>query len=223
MNEVFPDVIVTVLLALTLGVSAWRTLAKGFELRKKEDAASTKSSSTSSSEKTPLIAEKESGSVNQSLERESDSMVEAESKFPWLKFFALVLMWLIVNALFVVRGGRTNSVAGIVCGTWQYWLLVASIGVFVVIFTVVVAAVALRETGRKLACAFPYLPSDIKWTLKPLILWPSISVIVGFLSAFVGIGGGMLQGPLLLEMGVLPAGRIGVLLRFYRVFYCGFY
>merc|ERR1719262_919655 len=44
----------------------------------------------------------------------------------------------------------------------------------------------------------------IKWTPKTLWLYPLFSTVAGFLGGFLGIGGGIIMGPLLLELGLLP-------------------
>ncbi len=60
---------------------------------------------------------------------------------------------------------------------------------------------------------YTFLPCDVQWNFRNLMLWPLTSVGVGLLAGFVGIAGGILQGPLLLEMGVLPQVRNSRLLQ----------
>lgn len=44
----------------------------------------------------------------------------------------------------------------------------------------------------------------IQWTSRQLAVYPVIALLAGALAGLLGIGGGMVIGPLLLELGVLP-------------------
>lgn len=44
----------------------------------------------------------------------------------------------------------------------------------------------------------------LAWTPRTLKLYPLLSTVAGFLGGFLGIGGGIIMGPLLLELGMLP-------------------
>lgn len=44
----------------------------------------------------------------------------------------------------------------------------------------------------------------LAWTPRTLRLYPLLSTVAGFLGGFLGIGGGIIMGPLLLELGMLP-------------------
>lgn len=47
-------------------------------------------------------------------------------------------------------------------------------------------------------------PGDVRWTWQRTLLSGLVSVGAGVISSLVGIGGGMILGPLLLSFGVLP-------------------
>jgi len=44
----------------------------------------------------------------------------------------------------------------------------------------------------------------LQWTDETLVLYPILSTVAGFLGGFLGIGGGIIMGPLLLELGMAP-------------------
>jgi len=44
----------------------------------------------------------------------------------------------------------------------------------------------------------------LAWTPRSIRLYPLLSTVAGFLGGFLGIGGGIIMGPLLLELGMLP-------------------
>jgi hypothetical protein len=61
--------------------------------------------------------------------------VEREKRFPWLKVLALVFMWGGVTVLASARGGGgAPSLFGIDCGTPAFYGLLASSGVFLILF-----------------------------------------------------------------------------------------
>jgi len=47
--------------------------------------------------------------------------------------------------------------------------------------------------------------SDLKWTWKRIFLFQGLSLITGVLAAMFGLGGGTLNSPTLLELGLIPA------------------
>ena len=68
-----------------------------------------------------------------------------------------------------------------------------------------IAAVYLRYLHhKKEQCGYEFLEGDVKWTTKNVTLLPLIFFTAGIVAGLLGIGGGLVVGPLLLEMGVLP-------------------
>src|SRR3989338_3775831 len=68
-----------------------------------------------------------------------------------------------------------------------------------------IAAVFLRYLHhKKVECGYEFLEGDIKWTTKYVTLVPLIFFTAGLVAGLLGIGGGLVVGPLLLEMGVNP-------------------
>ncbi len=48
----------------------------------------------------------------------------------------------------------------------------------------------------------------MEWDAEATVKYPLICGLAGFIAGLFGIGGGIVKGPLLLEMGVLPSVRI---------------
>lgn len=57
----------------------------------------------------------------------------------------------------------------------------------------------------KKACHYNYVEGDIQWDERATIVYPFICCFAGFFSGMFGIGGGIVKGPLMLQMGVHPA------------------
>jgi len=60
------------------------------------------------------------------------------------------------------------------------------------------------EYNYRLSIGYEYFPSDIHWDSKLLYTYPIYSFMSGLLAGVLGIGGGLIIGPLLLELGLNP-------------------
>tara|TARA_B110001452_G_scaffold260927_2_gene259017 strand:- start:1366 stop:1893 length:528 start_codon:yes stop_codon:yes gene_type:complete len=49
-----------------------------------------------------------------------------------------------------------------------------------------------------------YAPGEPIWSRRAVALYPAACVLAGVAAGLLGIGGGMIKGPLLLEMGLAP-------------------
>jgi len=109
----------------------------------------------------------------------------------------------VVLALFNILVG--SAAVGIVCGTAMYWgLMSLTIPLFIVLQVGTAYFLHQRYKKRK-EDGFEYAPTDLKWSWKRLIVFQSLSLCTGILAAMFGLGGGTLNSPTLLELGLVPA------------------
>ena len=107
--------------------------------------------------------------------------------------------------LFVLAADLSKKL--VTCGSWRYWLVVGSVippslAVTLAARSRLVREHALREAG---APGWPaYEPGEVVWTRSNSISFPAISTLAGVVASFFGVGGGIVKGPLMLEMGVAP-------------------
>lgn len=96
------------------------------------------------------------------------------------------------------------SVLGIQHCSWIYWLTFAIL--FASLFAISYGyGLYMRYIHyRKLVVEYPYVEGDIKWTTKNTIALPILFIGAGLLAGFLGLGGGLITGPLLLELGAHP-------------------
>ena len=126
------------------------------------------------------------------LERSLTAMVPVRKVFPLVVLFAFVIPTDVL-ARYTFR-----------CGSWGYWVVVLSIFPVVVLVMRHVQGMLMDEARLKAAAGFPKLPGEMLWTNQNVIVYPTICSLAGIVAGMFGVGGGVIKGPLLLEMGLLP-------------------
>ena len=119
---------------------------------------------------------------------------------PLLPKFGVMLV--IIAGMFVfltLKGGSSGtSVAGIACGSTMYWVLVALVIPYLGAAAAGVVAYLRRHPKM------PLLEGDVTYTPKQLAGMVGGGIGGGIVSAFLGVGGGVVIGPLLLDLGLIP-------------------
>jgi len=70
--------------------------------------------------------------------------------------------------------------------------------------TYYVANLCLNEYAYRKSIGYPYHPTDIHWNTRIVTLYPFFGLCSGIMAGLLGIGGGLILGPLLLELGLHP-------------------
>jgi len=102
-------------------------------------------------------------------------------------------------------GGKgMDSLLGASCGGNMYWGLL-----FLNLAVLFNATVAFRErviTRYELKLALGHADSvgDLRWTRRASVAYPTLAVFAGAAAGLLGIGGGMVLGPLLVSLGCDP-------------------
>jgi uncharacterized membrane protein YfcA len=227
--KTLPDWILTILLVVLLAFSAHRTLEKGISQYKKESKEYKESKRSelsiaaerdeSAEERSGLLDDNEAGtelssnrknSPDETMltpeEKELADLLEKEKHTPMDKATLLVIMFSVIILLNLIKGGGPSfpSPVGIVCGSTIYWLVTASIffWVFGIALYVRKDLIAMWKTKRRLR--YKYAPGDVEWNERNTIIYPLVCILAGFCAGMFGIGGGVVKGPLMLEMGVHP-------------------
>jgi len=119
-------------------------------------------------------------------------------------FFPLMIMlviWIIVSLFSIFKSSLIFNIAS--CGA-TYWGL--TFGVFPILFLItgILAFQEVRKFQQKRRAGWVPADGDIEWTAKRSVEYPLIAGLAGLLGGLLGIGGGMIVSPLLLELGVKP-------------------
>jgi uncharacterized membrane protein YfcA len=62
----------------------------------------------------------------------------------------------------------------------------------------------LREYNYRKSINYPYHYSDIKWSKEIIFKYPIYAFFGGIMAGLLGIGGGLILGPMLLDLGINP-------------------
>ena len=133
--------------------------------------------------------------------------IEERERSHW-QFTKLLPIWIVILALIIsnlLKGSKkSSSIAGISLCSPVYWVIYF---LFVIICACCVFYSfkhAIKDFEQKRACGYKFEEGDLVWTHKTTIVLLVISLIGGATTAIVGIGGGVIYTPLLLEFGVHP-------------------
>jgi len=192
LNVITPQWIIVLVLIITLVLALQKSLTKGLQQFKKESKELAEQSSQGG------------GSGSGSLQGSSQPTKAAEVKIRFADFGSFTSLasdnarplTLIVGCWLVFLLG--NIFKAPQCST-LYWLQLLGLVAVCVVFTTAGAKTILlqAQSGRQSA------EGVLAWTPQTLWLYPLFSTIAGFLGGFLGIGGGIIMGPLLLELGMV--------------------
>jgi len=134
------------------------------------------------------------------------SLMEEERGIPMPKIMLMVICFVGVLFFNILKGGKTGaSPIGVTCGTGAYWFLNLAVVPFTLLIGLWVRKQLLENHQIKKEAGYQYLEGDVEWDNKTTIVYPAICTGAGLCAGMFGIGGGIVKGPLMLEMGVLPS------------------
>lgn len=126
-------------------------------------------------------------------------------KFPFDKFIFMIIAYIgLLLTSFVKGSDHYPSILGIESCSVTYWFIYLLYLPFALILTIIIAKKIKNEYEYKKAINYPFNKQDIKWDLKLFIKFPLLSCFSGCLAGMLGIGGGLILAPVLLEIGLHP-------------------
>eukprot|EP00756_Hemistasia_phaeocysticola_P013245 Hpha_TRINITY_DN15262_c1_g10::TRINITY_DN15262_c1_g10_i1::g.64294::m.64294 len=136
--------------------------------------------------------------------RTKEQILEQESiQFPKVTLAALFGVWVFLIALILVKGGKkTPSAIGLTNCSGGYWGVWFASQLFLIAVGTHYAMRAVVSCEEKQLCNFHFLPTDIMWTGRKTAYVCAYAAGAGVLAGIMGIGGGMVLGPLMLQLGV---------------------
>jgi len=141
----------------------------------------------------PLRVQRSSGGVSTQDQKEDYDI--SGSRFPLQLLGFIVLVWgMVVLTAWFKGGSRMESVLPFVsCNNAGYWCVHGA--------GLVVLFVCYYLIRRTILTSVSHVQGDICWDQCNTITVPLLALPGGIVSALCGIGGGMIIGPILLELG----------------------
>lgn len=206
LNVVMTTAEVLITLVLVLSVTAWKTFEKGFEQKAKEDKAPKQPVFTAMklNQETSALQRFEMEETTSSFETSASGTTTAsefleneQRQYPWEKILLMVLLWGVHAAIMVCIGGPK----GLLCGGWKPKALLTANVLFQVIFSLFWRCKMLQKQEQLDDLG---LKMDFQYDQKTTVLYPLMSMFAGICAGALGIAGGLIKGPLMLNWGLLP-------------------
>jgi uncharacterized membrane protein YfcA len=225
LNKVLPEFVITTLLVIVLGATTLRTWQSAEKQAAKEAAAA---AAAEAGEDKALIQKEAApvpdapngpsdegsgggGSGSTTVDEAAIAGSDAEptgiwatllkdngEQFPWWKIGAITGCFLLVVATNVAKLHATE------CGSAGYWFLMLLPVILTVGMMLAVRVYLLRKTEYRKARGDELIEGDVNWDDRTTITYPALCTLSGLFAGMFGIGGGIVKGPLMIEMGVLP-------------------
>ncbi|RLN57688.1 hypothetical protein BBJ29_000388 [Phytophthora kernoviae] len=173
-NKLLPSYLVSLLFVVVLAVSCWRMTVRGIRLHKKE---------------------RREANIRAAVEAVADVQVSPS---------------VYVEASTPQFADNDNASEGnvgdafVACGEVAYWAILLIEIPWVAVFVVVASHYLYRDYQRKAAVNYPYMDGDVRWTRKTVVLFPMGCAFGGIVAGMFGVGGGLITGPVMIELGVVP-------------------
>jgi len=236
-GKVLPDWILVILLVMLLAQTTYETLKKAITQYQKETVEISKQNKSELSKAVDkeielaqsdessalLLKSNDEESLNaEVIKNELDDLYESESKTPQDKVVIIIMLVIVVIGLnFIKGGGKTlPSPIGIECGTTSYWFMTFIVFAWILGVSIYGRNILLNKWHLKKRLNYKYITGDIEWNERNTIIYPCICFFAGFFAGMFGIGGGIVKGPLMLQMGVHPlvaSGTVAVMIMFTSV------
>jgi len=126
-------------------------------------------------------------------------------QYPLEKLVSFGILWLGLTILTFMKGGKgVGSLVGIDCTSPWYYVLIGCQFLWTFGFALYYAIKLMRETTVKKACGYPFHAQDVQWDFAKTRFYAFFTFVAGIVAGLIGIGGGMVLGPLMLVMGIYP-------------------
>ena len=126
-------------------------------------------------------------------------------QYPKEKILGLVILWIGLFLLTLMKGGKgVDSIVGITCESPMYAALIVMQFLWMSGFALMYGFKLKREQTLRKAVNYPFFEADPVWDLSSMKTYGFFTFLAGVVGGLIGIGGGMVLGPLMLIMGVDP-------------------
>jgi len=132
--------------------------------------------------------------------------LERDSRqYPVEKLVCFGVLWIGLTLLTFFKGGKgVKSLVGIDCSSPWYGVMLGIQFLWTFGFAIYFAIKLMRETTEKKQLGYPFHSQDVLWDFEKTRFYAFFTFVAGIVAGLIGIGGGMVLGPLMLVMGIYP-------------------
>ena len=195
LNKILPNAIILFLLCLLLFFYSYKTFKTFLKLYREESSGELHSLSSQYN-----TISHNNNDINLQEERPIESeLYKDQFLLRWDKLKYILVPFLIMAGLSILRESEIVSKCSSV-----YWVLMFAFLIIVLLYDYYIINHIETEYSYRKIINFPYDERDIVWTKPTIIKLAFIGLLAGFIAGVIGIGGGVVLGPILLDLGIHP-------------------
>ena len=195
LNKILPNAIILFLLCLLLFFYSYKTFKTFLKLYREESSGELHSLSSQYN-----TISHNNNDINLQEERPIESeLYKDQFLLRWDKLKYILVPFLIMAGLSILRESEIVSKCSSV-----YWVLMFAFLIIVLFYDYYIINHIETEYSYRKIINFPYDERDIVWTKPTIIKLAFIGLLAGFIAGVIGIGGGVVLGPILLDLGIHP-------------------
>ena len=195
LNKILPNAIILFLLCLLLFFYSYKTFKTFLKLYREESSGELHSLSSQYN-----TISHNNNDINLQEERPIESeLYKDQFLLRWDKLKYILVPFIIMAGLSILRESEIVSK----CSS-AYWILMFAFLIIVLFYDYYIINHIETEYSYRKIINFPYDERDIVWTKPTIIKLAFIGLLAGFIAGVIGIGGGVVLGPILLDLGIHP-------------------
>uniref|UniRef100_A0A7S4R551 Membrane transporter protein n=1 Tax=Alexandrium monilatum TaxID=311494 RepID=A0A7S4R551_9DINO len=198
LSKFLSDFVITILLVVVLTVLSYRTLDKGIKMfqRESEDEHKRLEGANTSLENADDRSDEDFNESEQLIGRDGATLGDNRTPWPKIKMLLVCLAGCIV--LTILKGSGHGSILGVECGSTAFWTISLAPVPWVMMFGAYFRRKLMAQDSSGIQAGV------VRWDATTTIKYPLVCSVAGIFAGLFGVGGGIVKGPLMLEMGVEP-------------------
>lgn len=116
----------------------------------------------------------------------------------------LCIYFLIILCNFLGGAKGTPSLLGIQACSVGYWIFELFFALTFLVVAILTLIYLVKVTEKKQRLGYKFDPTDTIWNYRSSTKIALVALVAGLLAGMLGIGGGLVMNPVMLELGVLP-------------------
>jgi len=225
LNGMLPSVVILLILIFVLSLGAYKTSKRALYISRSEKSQSMKDLKGLKSDTLDVATNVEMVDAGAAETGDVENGDETELKtsgreyIMWDKLAMVAGLWVIVCGSVLVRGSSAgeNSFVGIMYCSTGFWGVTAAIPIIEIAFSALFGKLEIDRAAldTKLEVCKSSSKSlldyaDVEWNWTNVVRYMVYAFVCGMLAGCLGIGGGLVLSPLLLELGFYPAVASGI-------------